>query len=197
MRLYSLKKIINMKLYIKNMVSLRCIIMVQEVLKKQGFRNAIVDLGMVEIVEDITKEQREQLKRVLFRIDLDLIDDTKTILIEKIKKVVIEMIHYNDELPKMNYSDYISKKLGYNYTYLANVFSESKGISIRQYIINQRVEKVKELLTYDELNITEISFQLQYSSVAHLSNQFKKVTGVSPFYFKTHKLKRERSLENV
>jgi AraC-like DNA-binding protein len=186
-----------MKLYIKNMVSLRCIIMVQEVLKKQGFRNAIVDLGMVEIVEDITEEQREQLKRVLFCIDLDLIDDTKTILIEKIKKVVIEMIHYNDELPKMNYSDYISKKLGYNYTYLANVFSESKGISIRQYIINQRVEKVKELLTYDELNITEISFQLQYSSVAHLSNQFKKVTGVSPFYFKTHKLKRERSLENV
>jgi AraC-like DNA-binding protein len=193
---YSIK-IKNMKLYIKNMVSLRCIIMVQEVLKKQGFRNAIVDLGMVEIVEDITEEQREQLKRVLLRIGLDLIDDTKTLLIEKIKKVVIEMVHCNDELPKLNYSDYISKKLGYNYTYLANIFSELKGISIRQYIINLRIEKVKELLLYDELNITEISFELHYSSVAHLSNQFKKVTGTSPLHYKTHKLKRECSLENV
>jgi AraC-like DNA-binding protein len=186
-----------MKLYIKNMVSMRCIIMVKEILKKQGFRNAIVDLGMVEIIEDITEEQREQLKCVLLRIGLDLIENPKTILIEKIKKVVIEMIHCNDELPKMNYSDYISKKLGHNYTYLANVFSESKGISIRQYIINQRVEKVKELLLYDQLNITEISFELHYSSVAHLSNQFKKVTGISPIHYKSHNQKREFSLENV
>jgi AraC-like DNA-binding protein len=128
---------------------------------------------------------------------LELLDDKKAILIEKIKNVIIEMVHYTDELPKMNYSDYISEKLNHDYTYLSNIFSEVKGITIQQYIINHKIERVKELLLYDEMNLTEISYLLNYSSVAHLSNQFKKVTGLSPSFFKQLKQKRNQNLENV
>ena len=128
---------------------------------------------------------------------LELLDDKKSILIERIKSVIIEMIHYSDEVPKVNYSDYISQKLDYDYTYLSNVFSEVKGTTIQQFIINHKIEKVKELLLYDELNLTEISYRLHYSSVAHLSNQFKKVTGLSPTLFKTLKSKRVLNLEDI
>lgn len=128
---------------------------------------------------------------------LELLDDKKSILIERIKSVIIEMIHYSDEVPKVNYSDYISQKLDYDYTYLSNVFSEVKGTTIQQFIINHKIEKVKELLLYDELNLTEISYRLHYSSVAHLSNQFKKVTGLSPTFFKTLKSKRVLNLEDI
>ncbi len=124
-------------------------------------------------------------------------DDKKSILIEKIKNVIVEMIHYADELPKVNYSDYISQKLGYDYTYLANTFSEVKGITIQQFIITHKIEKAKELLLYDELTLTEISYKLNYSSVAHLSNQFKKVTGLSPSFYKQLKQKRNQNLENL
>jgi AraC-like DNA-binding protein len=179
------------------MVSLRCKMMVKEELKKLGLKYVVVDLGMVEILEDITQDQREQLKENLLRSGLELLDNKKSILIEKIKNVIIEMIHYSDELPNMNYSEYISEKLGYDYTYLANTFSEVKGITIQQFIINHKIEKVKELLLYDELNLTEISQKLLYSSVAHLSNQFKKVTGLSPSFYKQMKQKRKNNLENV
>ncbi len=186
-----------MHLYIKYMVSLRCKLVVKEELKKLGLRHAIVDLGVVEIMEDITPQQRQQLKTNLLRSGLELLDDKKSILIEKIKNVIIDMIHYSDELPKVNYSDYISEKLGYDYTYLANIFSEVKGITIQQFIIIHKIENVKELLLYDELNLTEISFRLHYSSVAHLSNQFKKITGLSPSFYKKLKQKRKVNLENV
>ncbi|MFC2139254.1 helix-turn-helix domain-containing protein [Bacteroidota bacterium] len=186
-----------MKLYIKYMVSLRCKMMVKEELKKLGLKYVLVELGMVEIMEDITEEQREQLKKNLHRSGLELLDNKKSILIEKIKNVITEMIHYSDELPKMNYSDYISEKLGYDYTYLANTFSEVKGITIQQFIINHKIERVKELLLYDELNLTEISHKLHYSSVAHLSNQFKKITGLSPSFYKQMKQKRKFNLENM
>ena len=186
-----------MKLYIKYMVSLRCKMMVKEELVKLGLHYVIVDLGMVEILEDISKEQREQLRANLFKIGLELLDDKKSILIEKIKNVIIEMIHYSEALPKVNYSDYISKKLGYNYTYLANIFSEVKGITIQQFIIMHKIERVKELLLYEELNLTEISYKLHYSSVAHLSNQFKKITGLTPSYYKKLKQKRKRNLEDL
>ncbi len=185
------------KLYIKFMVSLRCKLMVKEELKKLGIKYVVVDLGVVEILEDITPEQRMQLKANLHRTGLELLDDKRSILIERIKNVVVEMIHYSEELPKVNYSDYISEKLGYDYTYLSNIFSEVKGITLQQYIIMHRIEKVKELLLYDELNLTEISYRLQYSSVAHLSNQFKKVTGLSPTFYKQLKQKRESNLENL
>ena len=121
----------------------------------------------------------------------------KVILIEKIKDVIIEMIHYSDELPEVNYSEYISEKLQHDYTYLSNSFSEEQGITIQHFIIIHKIEKVKELLLYDELNLTEIFYKLHYSSVAHLSNQFKKITGLSPSFFKKLKQKRQQNLENL
>jgi AraC-like DNA-binding protein len=186
-----------MKLYIKYMVSLRCKMMVKEELKKLGLKYVIVELGTVELLEDITELQHAQLKTNLLRSGLELLDDKKSILIEKIKNVIVEMIHYTDELPKLNYSDYISEKLGYDYTYLSNLFSEVKGSTIQQFIIMHKIEKVKELLLYDELNLTEISYKLHYSSVAHLSNQFKKITGLSPSYYRQLQQKRKQNLENM
>ena len=179
------------------MVSLRCKMVVEEELQKLGLKHAVVDLGVVEILEDISPKQREQLKTSLLKSGLELLDDKRSILIEKIKNAITEMIHYTDEIPKENYSDYISEKLGYDYTYLANTFSEVKGITIQQFIILNKIEKVKELLLYNELNLTEISRKLHYSSVAHLSNQFKKVTGLSPSYYKQLKKKRLNNLENM
>lgn len=186
-----------MKLYIKYMVSLRCKMMVKEELKKLGLHYVIVDLGTVEILEDISQEKRERLKENLLKSGLELMDDEKRILIEKIKNVIIEMVHYSDEMPDVNYSEYISKKLGYNYTYLSNIFSEVKGITVQHYIIMHKIEKVKELLLYDELTLSEISYKLHYSSVAHLSNQFKKITGLTPSYFKDLKQKRRKNLEDL
>jgi len=179
------------------MVSQRCKMIVKEELKKLGLRFIIVDMGMVDIMEDITPSEREQLKDNLLVSGLELLDDKKSILIEKIKNVVTDMIHYSDELPKINYSDFISEKLNYDYTYLSNIFSEVKGMTIQQFIIIHKIERVKELLLYDELNLTEISYKLHYSSVSHLSKQFKKVTGLSPTYYKQMKQKRVFNLENM
>ena len=179
------------------MVSLRCKMMVKEELKKLGLQYVVVDLGLVEIMEEMTDEQQKLLKSNLLKSGLELLDDNKSILIEKVKNAVTEMIHHSDELPKQNYSDYLSKKLDYDYTYLANLFSEVKGITIQQFIILNKIERVKELLLYDELNLTEISRKLHYSSVAHLSNQFKKVTGLSPTYYKQMKEKRKGNLESM
>ena len=186
-----------MKLYIKFMVSLRCKMIVKEELKKLGLKYVVVDLGVVEVMEDITPEQRELLKANLLKSGLELLDDKRSILIEKIKNVITELIHYSDELPRVNYSDYISEKLDYDYTYLSNIFSEVKGTTIQQFIIINKIERVKELLLYDELNLTEIAYKLHYSSVAHLSNQFKKITGLSPSFFKQLKQKRKGNLENL
>ena len=186
-----------MKIFIKYMVSLRCKLMVKQELDKLGIKYVAIELGVVDILEDITCEQREQLKKNLLVSGLELLDDKKSILIERIKNVVVEMIHYSDELPETNYSDHISEKLGYDYTYLSNIFSEVKGITIKHYIIMHRIEKVKELILYDELNLSEISYKLQYSSVAHLSNQFKKITGLSPSFYKQLKQKRDVNLENL
>jgi AraC-like DNA-binding protein len=179
------------------MVSLRCKMIVKEELKKLGLKHIIIDLGMVEIMEDITEAQREQLKARLLRSGLELLDNKKSILIEKVKNVITEMVHYSDELPKQNYSDYIAEKLDYDYTYLANIFSEVKGMTIQQFIIIHKIERVKELLLYDELNLTEISYKLHYSSVAHLSKQFKKITGLSPSFYKQMKQQRKGNLENM
>lgn len=179
------------------MVSLRCKMVVKEELKRLGLHFSTVELGSVDIMENLSKETHDLLKLNLSRSGLELLDDKKSILIDCIKNVIIEMIHYSDELPKVNYSDYIAEKLQHDYTYLSNIFTEVKGITIQQFIINHKIEKVKELLLYDELNLTQISYKLHYSSVAHLSNQFKKVTGLSPSFFKHLKKKRLGTLENM
>ncbi|NDP20130.1 MAG: helix-turn-helix transcriptional regulator [Paludibacter sp.] len=186
-----------MKIFIKYMVSLRCKMVVKEELKKLGLHFIVVDLGEIEIMEDISDTQRHELKAALQDSGLELMDDKRAVLIEKINNVIVEMVHYSDEMPKINYSDYISEKLNYDYTYLSNLFSEVKGITIQQFIIIHKIERVKELLLYDELNLTEISYRLQYSSVAHLSNQFKKITGLSPTQFKHLKNKKRSSIEEI
>ncbi|MFO7880701.1 MAG: AraC family transcriptional regulator [Bacteroidales bacterium] len=160
-----------------------------------GIKYVSVNLGVVEIFEDITAEQHDKLKKNLLKSGLELLDDKRSILIERIQNVVVEMIHYDEELPKINYSAHISEKLGYDYTYLSNMFAEVRGMTLQNYIIFHKIERVKELLLYDELNLTEISYRLQYSSVAHLSNQFKKITGLTPTYYKMIKEKRHHNLE--
>lgn len=179
------------------MVSIRCKMMVKAELDKLGLTYGMVDLGEVEIDQDITPEQSVQLKAALLKSGLELMDDKKAVLIEKIKNVIVEMIHYEDDPPKTKNSDYISKKLGNNYTYLANLFSEATGTTIEHYIIMHKIERAKELIIYNELNLTEIAWKLNYSSVAHLSNQFKKVTGLTPTFFKKLKDKRRTMIEDI
>jgi len=186
-----------MKLYIKYMVSNRCKMAVKEELKKLGLHFIVVDLGEVEIMETITPDQREKLKISLFDSGLELMDDKRAVLIEKIKNTIIDMVHHSDEMIKTNFSDYLSEKLNHDYTYLANLFSEVQGCTIEHFIINHKIERIKELIIYDELNITEIAWKMNYSSVAHLSNQFKKVTGLSPSHFKQLKDKRRSQIEDI
>lgn len=179
------------------MVSNRCKMAVKEELRKLGLHFVVVDLGEVDVMEDLSTEQLAQLSAGLLSTGLELMDDKRAILIEKIQNVITEMIHNADDLPKMNYSDYISEKLDYDYTYLSNIFSEVKGITIQQFIIVHKIERVKEYLIYDELNLTEISYKLHYSSVAHLSNQFKKVTGLSPSQYRQLKDKKRSPIEDI
>ena len=179
------------------MVSIRCKMIVKEELKKLGLHFLTVELGEVEIMEDLSQLQRNQLKTAFLKSGLELMDDKNAMIIEKIKNVIVEMVHYTEELPKTKFSVYLSNKLNYDYTYLANLFSETEGTTIEQYILLHKIERVKELIIYDELNLTEIADKLHYSSVAHLSNQFKKVTGLSPSFFKQLKQKRNSNLENM
>jgi AraC-like DNA-binding protein len=187
----------TMKLYIKYMVSNRCKILVKESLKDLGLHFIVVELGVVEIMETLSKEQLDSLKAVLNESGLELMDDKRAMLIERIKTVIIEMVHHSDELPKSNFSDFISDKLNHDYTYLANLFSEVQGTTIEQFIIAHKVERIKELIIYDELNVTEIAYKMNYSSVAHLSSQFKKVTGLTPTHFKQLKDKKRNPIEDI
>ncbi|MDP2335192.1 MAG: AraC family transcriptional regulator [Bacteroidota bacterium] len=186
-----------MKLYIKYMVSNRCKLTVKEELKKLGLHFIVVDLGEVEIMENLTADQREQVKTALLSCGFELMDDKRAILIERIKNVIIEMVHHSDEIIKTNFSNYLSEKLNHDYTYLANLFSEVQGTTIEQFVISHKIERIKELIIYGEQNITEIAWKMNYSSVAHLSNQFKKVTGLSPSHFKQLKDKRRSPIEDV
>ncbi len=179
------------------MVSIRCKMIVKSELETLGIKYYLVELGEAELFKEITIEQRNKLKRNLLQYGLEVMDDKRSMLIEKIKNVIVEMVHYADELPKRNNSNYISEKVQYDYTYLANLFSEVQGITIEHFIIAHKIEKVKELLVYDELNLTEIAHKLHYSSVAHLSGQFKKVTGLTPSHFKKLKKKRRNTLESL
>lgn len=187
----------KVRLFIKYMVSLRCKMKVKEELRKLNIKYGVVDLGVVEIFKDISPEIKELLRINLKKSGLELLDDKRSILIERIQNAIVEMIHHADELPKVNYSVYISEKLGLDYTYLSNIFAEVKGYTLQNFIIMHKVEKVKELLFYDELNLTEISYRLQYSSVAHLSSQFKKITGLTPTFYKQLRKSRKVNLENI
>lgn len=179
------------------MVSNRCKMAVKDELKKLGLHFIVVDLGVVEIMETLTNEKRMFLKQGLHTSGLELMDDKKAILIEKIKNTIVQMIHHSEEVLKINFSNYLAEKLEHNYTYLANLFSEVQGTTIEQFIISHKVERIKELIIYGEMNITEIAWKMNYSSVAHLSSQFKKVTGLSPSHFKNMKDKRRLPIENI
>ena len=168
--------------------------LVKEILNSLDIPFKVIHLGEVELNDALTIDQTELFRIQLLESGLELIEDKKAVIIEKIKNVIIEMIHYEDELPKVNFSDYLSSKLNYNYTYLANLFSETEAITIEHYIIIHKIERVKELIVYDELNLSEIAWKLHYSSVAHLSHQFKKVTGLTPSFFKSLKNKKKELL---
>ncbi|MFI5264807.1 MAG: helix-turn-helix domain-containing protein, partial [Candidatus Kapaibacterium sp.] len=185
-----------MKIHIKYMVSSRCKMAVRDVLKNLNLHFIQVDLGEVDVMENLTSEQRENIRADLKKVGLELMDEKRDILIEKIKNTVIEMVHYTEEQHVKNFSDHLSEKLNYDYTYLSNLFSEVEGMTIEHFVIKHKIERVKELLVYDELTLTEIAYRLHYSSVAHLSNQFRKVTGLTPTFFKRLKEKRIGGLEN-
>jgi AraC-like DNA-binding protein len=186
-----------MKLYIKNMVSIRCKILVRTELEKLGIVCDSVELGEVQIKGNLPDEARIQLDVMLKKSGLELMEDKKSMLIEKIKNVIVELIHYTEEPLTINFSDYLSAKLGLDYTYLSNLFSEVQGTTIEQYIIIHKIERVKELLVYNELTLTEIAHLLHYSSVSHLSSQFKNVTGLTPSHFKKIRHQRRSTLENL
>ena len=179
------------------MVSLRCKMVVKAELEQLGLVPKVIELGEVDMEEFLSDEVREKLKMALLKSGLELLEDKKSILIEKIKNIIVEMIHYSDEAPRTNFSDYLSSRLNYDYNYLSNLFSEVKGTTIAHFIIAHKIERAKELLVYDELTLTEIADKLHYSSVAHLSNQFKKVTGLTPSFFKQMKNKRMNTFDSL
>jgi AraC-like DNA-binding protein len=179
------------------MVSIRCKMLVKAELNKLGLHYTKVELGEAEIEENISTEKWNELNIALKKSGIELMDDKKSILIEKIKNIIIELVHYAEEPLEINFSDYLSQQLNHDYTYLANLFSETQGITIEHFLITHKIERVKELLIYDELNITEIAWKMHYSSVAHLSNQFKKMTGLTPSFFKKIKIKKRNALEDL
>jgi AraC-like DNA-binding protein len=179
------------------MVCIRCKMVVKAELEKLGLHYAAVELGEVNLLEDISVEQHDQFKAALLKSGLELMDDKKSVLIQKIKNVIVELVHYSEEPLAIKFSEFLSQKLEHDYTYLANLFSEVQGTTIEKFFIAHKIERVKELLVYNELNLTEIAYLLHYSSVAHLSTQFKKVTGLTPSYFKQLKKKRRSMLEDV
>lgn len=179
------------------MVCIRCKMVVKAELAKLGLHYVSVDLGETEILEEITEGQLGQFKVALLKSGLELMDNRKSILIQKIKNIIIELAHYSEEPLTLKFSEYLSQKLDYDYTYLANLFSETQGTTIEKFYISHKIERVKELLVYNELSLTEIAYQMHYSSVAHLSAQFKKVTGLTPSHFKQLKNKRRSMLEDM
>jgi len=179
------------------MVCIRCQMVVKAELEKIGLQYTYVKIGEADIIGDVQPGQLKQLGAALKKSGLLLMDDKKSVLVEKIKSAIIELVHYTEEQIKVNLSDYLSKKLNYDYTYLANLFSEVKGTTIEKFYLTHKIEKVKELIVYDELNLSEIAYKMHYSSVAHLSNQFKKYTGLTPTHFKMLKNKRRETLEDV
>ncbi len=179
------------------MVSNRCKMLVKDELAKLGLAFSTIDLGQVTLKNPLSISQRESLQLSLLQSGLELMEDKKAIIIEQIKNAIVSLVHYSDDLPKMNLSDYLSKKLNYDYTYLSNLFSETEGTTIEHFLLIHKIERVKELIIYDELNLTQIAWKMHYSSIAHLSHQFKKITGLTPSFFKSLKEKKREVLENL
>lgn len=179
------------------MVCIRCKMVVKDELDKLGLKYLTVELGEADLVDHISNEMREEIRAALNKSGLELLDDKKSVLIQKIKNVIIELVHYSEEPLAINFSVYLAEKLHHDYTYLANLFSEVQGTTIEQFIIAHKIERVKELLVYNELNLTEIAYLMHYSGVAHLSTQFKKVTGLTPTHFKKLRDKRLNMLDEV
>lgn len=179
------------------MVCIRCKMVLKDELTKLGLHYTVMELGEVEVVENISVQQHDQLKAGLLKWGLELMDDKKSVLIQKIKNVIVELVHYSEEPLTVNFSEFLSSKLNHDYTYLSNLFSEVQGITIEKFIISHKIERVKELLVYNELNLTQIAALLHYSSVAHLSTQFRKTTGLTPSHFKQLKEKRRSMLDDV
>jgi len=179
------------------MVSTRCKMAVKEELKKLGLHFILVELGEIDIMEDLTTGQQESLKIALLSAGFELMDNKRSVLIEKIKNTIIQMVHGTDDPIKIKFSNYLSEKLNRDYTYMANLFSDVQGITIGQFIISHKIERIKELIIYDELSISEIAWKMNYSSVSHLSNQFKKITGLSPSHFKQLKDKKRSPIEEI
>lgn len=186
-----------MKLYIKNMVCNRCKMVVKYELEKLDLHPASIELGEVELTAELSAEKKQQLDLALQGAGFELIDDKKSRIIERIKTLIVELVHRNNSELKTNLSDHLSKQLHHDYHYLSNLFSEVEGTTIEKYFIAQKIEKVKELLVYDELSLSEIAFRLNYSSVAYLSSQFKRVTGLTPSHFKNIKGTKRKSLDEV
>jgi AraC-like DNA-binding protein len=179
------------------MVCIRCKMVVRDELSRLGLHYTVVELGEADITENISIVQRDQIRAALLKSGLELMDDKKSVLIQKIKNIIIDLVHYSDEPLTVNLSEYLSQKTSHDYTYLANLFSEVQGITIEKFFITHKIERVKELLVYNELTLTEIAYKMHYSSVAHLSTQFKKVTGLTPSYFKQLRNKRRSMLEDL
>ncbi|MBK9982684.1 MAG: helix-turn-helix transcriptional regulator [Saprospiraceae bacterium] len=179
------------------MLSTRCKMAVKTELRKLGLHFVFVDLGEVEIMENISEEVKEQLRVALHLSGFELMDDKKSVLVQKIKNVIHDMVYHSDEIIKKNFSEFLSEKLTLDYTFLSNLFSAMQGTTIEQYLITHKIERIKDLMIYGDLNMTEISWKMNYSSVAHLSTQFKKVTGLSPTHFKKMKELRENAIEET
>ena len=184
-------------IFIKNMVCNRCILVVQNELDKLGLAVKNIKLGEVVLKKEPNKEERQQLEEILTPLGFQVIDDRTSRVIEKIKNVIIDLVHHQDNDTKNNLSEVLSNELNHDYNYLSNLFSEVEGTTIEKYFIAQKIEKVKELLVYDELSLSEIAFRLNYSSVAYLSNQFKKVTGLTPSHFKQIREDKRKPLDEV
>jgi AraC-like DNA-binding protein len=179
------------------MVCIRCKMVVKDELTKLGLKHMVVELGEVELLEELTPEEHDEFKAALLKSGLELLDDKKSVFIQKIKNIIVELVHYSEEPLSVNLSEYLSKKLNHDYTYLANLFSEVTGATIERFFITHKIERVKELLVYNELTLTEIAYKMHYSSVSHLSSQFKKVTGLTPSHFKQLRSKRRSMLEDL
>lgn len=184
-------------IFIKNMVCNRCIMVVQNELNKLGLEFKNIKLGEVMLDQELTVEEKKKLEEALISLGLELIDDKKSRIIGKIKNAIIELVHHQDSEIKTNLSDVLSSRLHHDYNYLSNLFSEVEGTTIEKYFIAQKIEKVKELLVYDELSLSEIAYRLNYSSVAYLSNQFKKVIGLSPSHFKQIREDKRKPLDEI
>ncbi|MEO7976023.1 helix-turn-helix domain-containing protein [Flavobacterium sp.] len=186
-----------MTLYIKNMVCGRCKMVVKSEFEKLGLQTISVELGEVELKYSLSEDQKKELLTHLHALGFDLIDDKKSKTIERIKTLIIDLVHHKNNELKTNLSDYLSDNINQDYNALSNLFSEIENTTIEKYFISQKIEKVKELLIYNELSLSEIADMMNYSNVAHLSNQFKKTTGFTPTYFKQLKDKKRIQIENL